>query len=483
MLSPLIRRPGRNAEPRSRERGVTMALVALSMAIIICMAALSIDIGTLYQAKAEAQRAADAGALTAARFIAISGVTGTTQPSWALICGGAVNPATLAATSMAQQNLIGGVAAGSVNVLYGEGTTAPASTDCSTVTNFDVNPTVTVTVQRANLPVFFARIFSLFGGNYSGSTVSATATAEAYNPSGAIPLAPVNPRCVKPWFVPNQDPGNGANNFVSPTTGSLQHGGIFPAGDIGETFTLIADCGPSGRRRGRCVLQDPSPVANGYGGANSLDYLPGQVLNPAIAIAANSPTISACSDVNNNDFTKAVAGCDQSTVYACGDSLTNAVDLTEDPGPPRHDSVNGAQCLINAGGSGLGNGQDYLATVAGTNPGPQPYTYPFQILAGGNSALVSAGVPGGSQITNSPSIVSLPIYDSNAVSTFAPPTTQVTVIGFLQVFINSAFGNATTGTINVTVMNVAGCGNSYGGSPPPVVFGTSPVPIRLITPP
>jgi Flp pilus assembly protein TadG len=482
MLRPLIRRPRGNADPCSNERGFTMALVALAIAVVISMAALSIDLGTLYQAKAEAQRAADAAALTAARVISISGITGdptNSGLSWQPACGGAASYATLAAIQMAQQNLIGGVAvaSASVSVLYGAGTAAPASADCTTVTNFAVNPTVTVSLQRANLPVFFARIFSLFGGSYSGSTVSATATAEAYNSSGAIPLAPVNPRCVKPWFVPNQDPGNGANNFVSPTTGSLQHGGIFPAGDIGETFTLIADCGPSGRRRGRCVLTDTPPVASVAN--NTLDYLPGQVLNASTAIAANS-TIGACSDVNNNDFTKAVAGCDQSTVYACGNSLANAVDLTEDPGPPRHDSVNGVQCLINETANGPASGQDVLAPGAPTAP---PYTYPFQIQAGANSALVSAGIASPSQITSSPSIVSLPIYDSNAVTTFTPPTTQVTVIGFLQVFINSATGTATTGTINVTVMNVVGCGNSYGGPPPPVALGTSPVPIRLITSP
>ena len=49
-----------------------MALVALAMVSIIAMAALSIDIGTLYQAKDEAQRAADAAALTAARVISIA---------------------------------------------------------------------------------------------------------------------------------------------------------------------------------------------------------------------------------------------------------------------------------------------------------------------------------------------------------------------------------------------------------------------------
>jgi Flp pilus assembly protein TadG len=80
MLSPIIRRAARTAatttgrsagrirtkDPRSRdrdrarekERGVTIALVAVAMVSIIGMAALSIDIGTLYQAKAEAQRSA-----------------------------------------------------------------------------------------------------------------------------------------------------------------------------------------------------------------------------------------------------------------------------------------------------------------------------------------------------------------------------------------------------------------------------------------
>ena len=76
MLPPLIRRPRGRIEPRSNERGFTMAFVAMTMVAIISMAALSIDIGTLYEAKAEAQRAADAAALTAARVISISGVTG-----------------------------------------------------------------------------------------------------------------------------------------------------------------------------------------------------------------------------------------------------------------------------------------------------------------------------------------------------------------------------------------------------------------------
>ena len=86
----------------------------------------------------------------------------------------------------------------------------------------------------------------------------------------------------------------------------------------------------------------------------------------------------------------------------------------------------------------------------------------------------------GSLVSSSTSIASLPIYDSAAVTNFPTGnTTAVTVIGFLQVFINYVDGN---GNMNVTVVNVAGCGNGTNPVSNPV-FGTSPVPIRLITPP
>jgi Flp pilus assembly protein TadG len=480
MLSPLIRCAGRDTQLRERERGFTMAFVALTMAVLISMAALSIDVATLYQAKAEAQRAADAAALTAARVISISGLT--TDPannggSWAPACGGATSYATVAATKMAQQNLIGGAAASSVLVNYVDGKSGGAgSADCTGFIsgNFSVNPVVTVIVQRTNLPIFFAHIFSLFGPAFSSPSVSATATAEAYNPEGAIPLAPVNPRCVKPWFVPNLDPGHTAppGTFVSPTVGTITNPGVSALGVIGETFNLIADCETN--HAGRCHLlttnPGPYPVAIP---PSTLQYVPGEAPGTSVAIAANG-TINGCSQVQNATYWNAVAGCDQSTTYACGNSRANNVDLVDNPGLPRNDSVNAVQCLINESTSGLGNGQDYLAPA-----GPAPYTYPFQILAGGNSALISAGVASGSQITSSPSIVSLPIYDSGppVITLNAFGKTPVTVIGFLQVFINNA---DTTGNINVTVMNVAGCGNAATNPP---VFGTSPVPVRLITPP
>ena len=50
---------------------------------------------------------------------------------------------------------------------------------------------------------------------------------------------------------------------------------------------------------------------------------------------------------------------------------------------------------------------------------------------------------------------------------------------FLQVFINGV--DTTSSNVNVTVLNVAGCSNSATASTP-TVSGSSPVPVRLITP-
>src|SRR5208282_4388259 len=135
------------------------------------------------------------------------------------------------------------------------------------------------------------------------------------------------------------------------------------------------------------------------------------------------------------------------------------------------DTGTAVQCLINAGGEGLGNGQDQLNTGA----------FPFQIQAGIGNPLAQDGlVANNGIITSSNSIVTLPIYDGAAL----PPGVQqpnVAIVGFLQVFIQELNGN---GHPVVYVLNAAGCGNgqttTVSGNP---VYGTSPVPIRLITQP
>ena len=49
-----------NRAQRKNERGVTIVLVAISLIALLGLAALAIDIATLYVAHGEAQRAADA---------------------------------------------------------------------------------------------------------------------------------------------------------------------------------------------------------------------------------------------------------------------------------------------------------------------------------------------------------------------------------------------------------------------------------------
>src|ERR1700692_3444702 len=168
-MKPPVIRKFRDACPgRRRERGITMILVAVAMTAIIAMAALSIDVITLYLAREEAQRSADAAALAAAKVISVSGITGAADPdtdsaSWKLSCGGSSSTATQAAQAVVQQNAVGGAAiAGTSTVTYlaGSGGTISSSTDCSTLsTAFAVNPIVTVQIQQTGLPTFFSRIW------------------------------------------------------------------------------------------------------------------------------------------------------------------------------------------------------------------------------------------------------------------------------------------------------------------------------------
>ncbi len=494
MLSPLIRRPGNtNGDRHAKERGVTLALVAVALVAIIAMAALSIDIGTLYTAKAEAQRAADAAALAAARVISMSGITGdpgNTSGLWQATCGPTGN-ATLAATAVAQVqwNFVGGVQATTITVTYGTGT---GSNDCSTLavagSAFSVNPIVTVKVQQPNLPTFFGRIFALIpGGTSSNSGVSATATAEVYNPSGSAAVVasgtvvPVQPRCVKPWIVADRDPlhpssacsGGGCSLLVQPsgmiTSPGIVLGGAAGPGVIGESFNLVPDCSYTG---GACNSAAPySPTSPAFANVTTLppsptpnlQYLPSYVQDP-------SPAASTCA---TGDYQQAIAGCDNTTPYQCGVPFggpsSTQVDLTENPYGGGGDTSVAAQCLIHASSTGQANsGQDTLVTSS----------FPFQIQSGTGNPIGGSGVASGSNISSSASIVTLPIYDS-ALPLPAGLQPDVTVIGFLQVFIN--YINA-DGSLYVTVLNVSGCSDtSTSGSP--FVTGSSPVPIRLITPP
>jgi hypothetical protein len=91
-------------------------------------------------------------------------------------------------------------------------------------------------------------------------------------------------------------------------------------------------------------------------------------------------------------------------------------------------------------------------------------------------------------IANSSSIATIPIVDT---ATFPTLPGNVTIVGFLQAFINqvdpnpTALGQPPAGSINIRVLNIAGCSSPPNNGANPVVggSGTSPIPVRLITSP
>ena len=57
------------------DRGVSILIIAVSMIFVLGMAGLGIDLASLYVGRSQAQRAADAGALAAAQYLASFGCT------------------------------------------------------------------------------------------------------------------------------------------------------------------------------------------------------------------------------------------------------------------------------------------------------------------------------------------------------------------------------------------------------------------------
>jgi hypothetical protein len=442
---------------RCREGGVTIVLVALSMVAILSVAALSIDLVTLYLAREEAQSSANAAALAAVRVLSLSGVTGDTsnvqgslpRAPWPAAC----DLASRTAQAVANQNVVGNTVPTSVSVTFVYNGVAG---DCAAPSaSFAINPQVQVKVVRQNLPNFFARIW-----NQSLSSVSATALAEAFNPSNSANVASagvitVRPRCAKPWIVPNRDPGNAGLPFVSLSDGAIQNPGVQQSGSgvIGESFALLADCltGNPNCRHGTGNGLIDNPPSNGQG-PGTIDYVPA-------LIGGTSAAVPSCA--SGSAYEEAIGGCDTSTVYDCGVVGAAQADLTFNPGKTSGPTVDATQCLINQS-----VGQDVLDTSV----------FPFRIQAGaGNPVLNNAFV------TSSQSIVTVPIYDDKQGTANPVPFTvdqpAITVVGFLQVFVNGV--DTTTGKVSVTVLNVAGCSNTATTSSPSVA-GISPIPTRLV---
>jgi Tfp pilus assembly protein PilX len=148
---------------RSDERGSVTVIVALSMTALIALLALGIDLGGLFNARSEAQRAADAAALAgASAFLEYQ-----------------QSQARAAATERAVQFATG-------NVIRNE---AIQATEVSVWVNLD-SATVRAAIRRDGVPTWFARLLGI-----DGVDIGAEATAWAGEAGAA--------QCVKPFAVPD----------------------------------------------------------------------------------------------------------------------------------------------------------------------------------------------------------------------------------------------------------------------------------------
>ena len=106
---------------------------------------------------------------------------------------------------------------------------------------------------------------------------------------------------------------------------------------------------------------------------------------------------------------------------------------------------------------------------------------PFEFLAGGDNPIVQTGaLAAGTDVMVSDSLVTVPVFDSST-----PATNSVTIIGFVQLFVNSdGLSNSAPnlGHIQTTVINMAGCGTGASGQSI-IGNGASPVTVRLISSP
>ena len=444
---------GVNTAHRKNERGITIVLVAISLLSLLGMAALAIDVSTLYMAHGEAQRAADAAALAGARMFALSGYTSASSALAASdICQtsavpGAAAAANRQAEAVAAQNLVAG---------------QPAAVQSITCTLTAANPQIAVTVQRTALPTFFGRIW---GG--TANSVTATAVAEAYNPSGSA--APVQVQGVKPWLIPNcdPDPANvtgphdcaGAGLFVDPVDGSIKNNGSF----VGKTITLTHLTSPG------------EPTVNAPG--RTLDYYRLDVpIRPPEPVCP-STSVVGCSQVGGDDYRDNIA-CTSTFQFSCGQTVGAGQAVTVQTGGGMGPRTNeGTQCLIHASGRGPTLGQDELLPTGGAPDGTAPIT-----IKGGDNNPNSA-LQGVTSISRSDSIITVPIYHRAA----APPddlcpagcTLTGTIVGFLQLGIQENVAGGPNGQVKGVIMNVAGC-NPGAGNPVVSGGGVSPIPVRLI---
>jgi Putative Flp pilus-assembly TadE/G-like len=437
------------ARNRKGERGVTIILVAIAMITLLAMAALAIDVVTLYVARTEAQRVAESAALAGAKMFVSSGYTsgqlGAIGGSGGAVCGGATGPANVQATQTANQNMIGGQPPTTVNVTC----------------DFTVpeNPKLTVQVQRTGLPTFFSKIW----GGGAANSVSATATAEAFNSSGSAGSAnvPIQVASVKPFLLPNCSPA------ALPPPGGPCAVPYFVDATYVATGNEAAYIGTSLTLSPGNSLVPPPPFP----------MLPYYVADMPTQATTCPSTAGSCLNAGGGGIYDNIA-CANPAPLACGTGLQLMIDQNTGSVPVNTEVSGATQCLTHAAGVGMNQGQDTF-TASGIGA-------PVAISPGTNNPNpIFAGQAGTINISRSDSVITVPIFTwagnpctSGPGTPCTGATATVNIVGFLQLGVLSVDA---AGNISAYILNVASC-NPGAGANPVSGGGVAPVPARLIHP-
>lgn len=443
-------------EERPNERGVSIVLISVGMVFVLGMAGLGVDLASLYVGRTQAQRAADAGALAGAQELVTAGCTSAGGTDISANCQSLAKDR---AVAVANANLIAGV--------------SPAITNADvTFPSTSINdPQIKVVAGRNTshsnaMPTFFVKIFGINSAN-----VSASAKAEAYNPSSNGPL--VGATCVKPWLLPNCDSnfsvtgtssasgnpkcpdsshlGKYFDYFINPTTGAIQHPGLASSGGVQGEQIIIKPGDPNGG----------TTAAPGK-------FWP--VFLPAGSVASQCPSCANGSGGGGSGsgslYRFNIECCNQNQIV-CG--IQTIQPITGNMVGP---TQQGVDCLIHQSGSK--NSPSGMDTMDPTT---------LQISAGSGNPYGLSGA-----IATSDSVVTIPVYDGTTLcpGSSCPSTTTVNVIGFIQLFVEYEDGS-NQGNVLTYVMNVSsgscstgGSGGGGGGGTTVVAAGGSPIPVRLI---
>lgn len=425
--------------------GVSIIVIAVGMVFILGMAGLGVDLASLYVARSQAQRAADAAALAGAQYWATNGCASGINGN---ISSGCQTMAIERAEAVGDKNLIAGVSP------------SIQDTDITFPSLSTSDPQIHVVAARNTahgnpMPTFFVKIFGIDTAN-----VSASATAEAYNATGQA--APIGSKCVKPWLLPDCDPNtlqSTPNPYCQDSKGNTDAGSYFTSTGVDQSII------------GQTITLKPGSPSSASGPS---EFYPVYV-QPASNSVSSCPSCASnqvSSGSNSGDLYRQNIECCMTQPLVCGSMTIESINGNM-VGP----TSQGVECLIHEGTGNTG-GQDTYDPSTGV------------ITAGSSNPYGLTGA-----ISTSDSIVTVPIYDGQVLcpggSTSSNGTCNtslsVQVEGFMQLFIKDV--GAPQGTVTAYVMALVSCSggvsgsgdNGGGGSPQPVIGSSSvAIPVRLI---